>query len=339
MRISGIAAILCMVLAAGAAAKAARHASVTEPNTGLPGSACSAVRPDAAPPADSGPLDTTSLGPNAVAPYTIGAPTNAAERNQPVKRVMMLLHGGGWYTVGQGALNLTQGGADLWRDAGWEAINVDYLPCRRSLASALAMFDLVRAYSGPDVPVCISGDSSGAQLALMIASRRDNVSCVIANGPPTDLVRIARQGVHAAIAGTGPALLAQGALSAAGKALAAFGKDGLRPASPIRRAARINTRVLLATAGDDQMIPIAQVASMAHALLLARPENYVDTVVVGPGELPFAHGTASSDAVDEYYRHVKDLVAPFGDAPGQPAVAPPADPFKELISKLFHGRL
>ena len=43
----------------------------------------------------------------------MGAPTSRAESGRPVQRVMMFLHGGGWYTVGQGALNATQPSADM----------------------------------------------------------------------------------------------------------------------------------------------------------------------------------------------------------------------------------
>lgn len=334
-RITGACAVAAAVFASIVPATAGAAVAA---NSGLPGSRCVPVGVDAAAPANAGSLDTTSLGPKASAPYTIGAATSPAERGQPVERVMMMLHGGGWYTVGQGALNVTQGDADVWRDAGWEAVNVDYLGCGRSIRSALKMYDLVRAHYDAAIPVCISGDSAGAQLALIVASRRSSVACVVANGPPTDLPKLARQGVHAVAAGLAPALLSTGAVAASGVARAAFGRAGMRAASPITRAATISTRVLLATAQDDLMIPVAQVSSMARALRRSDPDRYVDTVVVAPGEYRFVHGTASTDAFNDYYAHVAALVQPFGLAPTLALAKPDPAPSKKkpnLIDSLL----
>jgi len=109
-------------------------------------------------------------------------------------------------------------------------------------------------------------------------------------------------------------------------ARAAFGRAGMRTASPIRAAKSIRTRVLLANASDDLMIPGAQVSSMARALQKANRARYVDTYVLAPGDYRFVHGTASEAAFDTYYEHVAALVAPFGDAPtfeiAKPAPAP-----------------
>ena len=332
--------VVLLTITTSAAPAAQSRRSTPAPNSGMPGSRCAAVGVDAPRPAGAKSLDTTGLGPSARAVRDRRTRPTPADRGQPAKRVMMMLHGGGWYTVGQGALDITQGNADLWRDVGWESVNVDYLPCRRAFTSALAMYDLVRAHYPESVPVCISGDSAGAQLALLIAAKRRTVACVIANSPPTDLVRIRRQGLNAATAGVAPSLLRTGAEATGGVALAAFGRLGIRPASPIRSAAKIHTRVLLATARDDILIPVAQIAAMERALRKANPGGHVVADVLEPGSQRFVHGTASPDEVADYYRSVGELVAPFGNAPDsiEQSTAKPVGNFVDkLLGKLLPG--
>jgi acetyl esterase/lipase len=319
-----------VMLAMLAPAAAAAHA----PNTGRAGSPCAAQRVAAKTPADPQ-LDTTSLGSSAPARYEIGAPTSSPESGQPVQRVMMFLHSGGWYMVGQGALDGVQPTADVWRAAGWETVNADYLSCGRSVASALKTYDLVREHVGPSVPICLSGDSAGGQLALLIASRRRDVSCVVADAAPTDPQRIAAQGAHAVAAGLAPALLRSGAATVAGIARAAFGRSRLATVSPFARAARIHTRVLLGIAADDPLIPAAQPAAMARALTRADPHAYVDTEVLPPGSIVFGHGTASPAAMASYYHHLDALVAPFGRAPGHDSPPTLIDSVAKLVSWLL----
>ena len=328
----GVAAVLLSMLPASAGAK------TVAPNTGKPGSICAAQQVAIDPPADSGVLDTTSLGPKAAARYTMGAPTSRAESGRPVQRVMMFLHGGGWYTVGQGALNATQPSADMWRSVGWEAVNVDYLPCARSIRSALKMYDLVRAHFGPAVPICIDGDSAGGHLALMIAERRSDVACVITNAAPTDLTKIAKQGAHAVAAGLAATVLKAGAKLAENLAKVTFGKANLNAISPIRAASKITARVLLAQSSDDVKVPAAQAASMARAILKAHPGAYVDTDILSPGEVEFGHGTASPGSVADYYRRVDELVAPFGRAPGHDSPPTLIDSVAKLVGWLLPGK-
>lgn len=97
-------AVRCAGLALVVLLLACPAVSAREPNTGKAGSPCRSVTYDDARPDDDLSLDTTSLGPTAPAPYEIGAPISTPERDEPVQRVMILLHGGGWYTVGRDAV-------------------------------------------------------------------------------------------------------------------------------------------------------------------------------------------------------------------------------------------
>jgi acetyl esterase/lipase len=270
----------------GRRAPARATPSSAAPNTGAADSPCrAAVLPGDADPA----LDMTSLGSSARAAYEIGRPVGS------VRRVMLLVHGGGWYKVGQGALNPYHDNARAWRNAGWETVNVDYGACGHSLPDVVKTYDLVRAQVGDAVPICVQGDSAGGQLALMLAVRRSAVACVIAYGAPTDLWT--------------------GSAYALGMARAAFGRERLTKYSPASGAARISARVLLATATDDSVIPQSQNRELADRMIAAQPGASVDVATIDPGPLSFVHGSASPFALADLQARVQRLVAPFGSAP------------------------
>jgi acetyl esterase/lipase len=224
--------------------------------------------------------------------------------------------------VGQAAMEAERGLANDWRAAGWETVSITYRGCNRSVGDVVKFYDLVRAHFGPDVPICLMGQSAGGHLALMVAARRWDVSCVISQAGPSDLRKPAQQGKAEAQAGTGPKALAAGSAWGAGIAKSVFGAKNLKAASPVLRAAHIYARLLLASADDDVVVPNVQDQNMAAAMARARPGAYVDVDVLAPGPTAFIHGTASVDALKEYQRRVAAVVSPFGKSPFDPKPPP-----------------
>ena len=323
MRLSATLLACAAVLLPCAAADAAKTSPRPKPNTGLTGSRC-VTAPLAGPGAPA--LDTAALG-VLPAPYEVGPPGGLLGRLEGVRRVMLFVHGGGWYTVGDGAMHTMRGQADAWRAAGWATVNADYRSCRRSAGGVVALYDRVRARFGPGVPVCVMGESAGGHLALLLAARRPDVACVIALGAPTDLWTIRRQGAAAAASGA-PAALADGSRFVRGLARAAFGRAGLAQESPATHAASITGRLLLASASDDVLVPLEQAQQLADAVRAARPDAYAEVVRLEPGEQRFVHGTARAASMDDYERRVAAVVAPFGRAPSS------APPVVSLLDRL-----
>lgn len=325
--------------AAQAAKKTTRKASAAslKPNTGKRGSPCVATPyqgPGAGPDAA---LDTASLGPSAPAPYEIGLPTSAPEVGRPPQRVMMLIHGGGWYTVGVEAMRTERRAAALWADAGWATVSIDYRACGKSRPDALLFYDLVRARFGP-VPICLTGESAGGQLALMIAADRPDVACVLVQGTPTDFMTIAGEGRREARAGGSAPELRKGSAFVGGVARAAFGAGALKAQSPVSRAADIRARVLIGTASGDPVIPYEQADEMFGAMRNADPNAYVDVPRLAAGPVLWTHGLVTQAAVDDFAARAEALVSPFGRAPGVAAPAPPKklDLFG-FLRRLFGG--
>jgi acetyl esterase/lipase len=285
-----------------------------KPNTGKAGSPCRATPLKEADPGPAADLDSTSLGRAAPALYEIGRPTSDPERHEPARRVMIIVHGGGWAFVGRTAMRSERKVATQWRAAGWETVSVTYRACKRSAADVTRFYDLIRARVGPNVPICLRGQSAGGHLALMVAAKRPDVACVISLASPTDFRSIRAQGRIEAANG-GPAELPAAATRVRNLAVSAFGRRKLRVRSPAALASRIGARLLLATAVDDVVIPQGQASSLANAVKAARPEAYVDVVRVERGAGAFVHGSASAAASRDFDSRAANLVAPFGRAP------------------------
>lgn len=304
--------LLLAVVSATALLPGAACASPRPPvNSGRPHSLCAGVVDDGPGPAAG--MDTTSLG-AAPAPYELGRPTGLLAAVLGVQRVMILVHGGGWYTVGPGAVDTLRDTAAQWRSAGWATVDADYRPCAASLDDVVALYDLVRARYGASVPICLQGQSAGAQLALMVAARRPDVACVVAAGAPTDLWTLKAQ-ARAAVAAGAPPVLVDGASWVRGLARAAFGRAGLRDESPATWAASIRARVLLAAADDDPLIPPQQADELADALRAASPGAVVDVVRLAAGTERWVHGKVAPSALDDLQQRVSAFVAPFGRGP------------------------
>jgi acetyl esterase/lipase len=317
---------------------ATARSSKLAPNTGKPGSPCKSEAfkgPDVGPASD---VDTTSLGKAAPAVYEIGGPTNMPDSAEPVHRVMMLVHGGAWATVGRKAMRTEREVATKWRAAGWETVSVSYRACRRSVSDVVRFYDLIRTRVGPWVPICLRGVSAGGHLALMVAAKRPDVACVISLAAPTDLRSVKAQGRIEADSGGAPPALREGAARVRNLAVAAFGRRKLRAQSPVAYAPRIGARLLLATAVNDVVMPQGQATALAQAMTAARPGAFVDVVRLEAGGTAFVHGSASSAATHDFDARSAALVAPFGKAPldaGPPLKPRPTNPLSGILNGIF----
>src|SRR3954464_15298305 len=120
-------------------------------------------------------------------PYSQESPPSGSYEGAPPRGYVVLIHGGGWKLVGRGMTGFMNPVADRLNQAGYATLNVDYGRGKRSLPDVLAFYDDLRARVGPDAEICAYGDSAGGHLALLVAQRRPDVACVMANAGPTDL--------------------------------------------------------------------------------------------------------------------------------------------------------
>jgi acetyl esterase/lipase len=193
----------------------------------------------------------------------------------PARGVVIGVHGGAWYGVGRTVSLEVRDDLERWRRQGWLGVIVDYPPGGDAPASVLAAYDKVRARYGAQMPICLYGESAGAQLALTVAAARPAVACVETAGAPTDLAAIdPRPGPLAAHADH--------------NARRAFPGGELSAMSPIHNAARIHARLLLAHLRTDPVIGVAHSERLAAAVPSAR------LLVLDPGPYGWVHGGISA---------------------------------------------
>ena len=301
-------------MAAAAASLVGRDPAAPSP---LPGAAAAAATcipavSGAAPPLEGG-VAATGLGTGAPAYYELGQPTGAAA-GQPPKGLMILIHGGSWIYVGPHDSSLERTDADRWRARGWETLNITYGGCARSIPDVLAFHDLARALVGPTLPICAEGRSAGAQLAVLMAELRPDVSCVIGMGTPADFATLRGESASQP--------QKHGAQALAGMVDVAFAGD---PAADPATHPSIRGRLLLATGEADWLVPQAQATDLAAAIHAVDPGHVVDVLTVAGGsDSWFVHGPASSAALRDFFAHEERLVSNLPPVPPPPPPPAPA---------------
>jgi acetyl esterase/lipase len=270
-------------------------------NTGYPDSMCSPEEGSASGDPGAG-VSTDALG-SAPAYYEVGQPTGSYTGASP-KGVILLFHGGGWYTVGAAAVAGLRSEADYWRAKGWLTINASYRPCGQSINDALWFYDRARAVYGSSLPYCTSGQSAGGHLALMVAAQRSTVGCVIDEAGPTDGLSLANQTAWGAKGAqtTGPRWVLN-------MMIAAFGQEWLGFSSPALWP--INARILAAVNEKDMFIPSAQMTELHDSQVAKNPAAYVDVDVLAAGSVPWVHQPVSQTALDDLHAREDELVAPL----------------------------
>jgi dienelactone hydrolase len=228
--------------------------------------------------------------------YEVGEPAGG----QPARGVMLVLHGGAWFSVGEAKLGITRPDAARWQARGWRTVNATYRACATSVDDVLRLYDRVRSTYGATLPVCAFGRSAGGHLALLLAARRPQLACVVAEAGIADLAALAGQ---AAVGG------ASGPATVANWATAAFGADRLAQVSAAGSAVR--ARVLYAISAADPLVPFEQATAFAAAQRRRDPGAYVDTLRVPAGDEPFEHVHASVAGLQEFFAREQALVAPW----------------------------
>jgi acetyl esterase/lipase len=126
-------------------------------------------------------------GQPAAPPLVPPVPEQALVASPPtVQGTMLMVHGGGWAGPAprsQKAL-MTMPGETL-SQRNWRIVSVDYGEGAAGLQDVVDAADaeLTKPTGGL---LCIYGESAGAQLALVAASRVAGVDCVVAFAPPAD---------------------------------------------------------------------------------------------------------------------------------------------------------
>jgi Prolyl oligopeptidase family len=242
--------------------------------------------------------------------YEIGTPTGAFA-GRPPRGIMLVIHGGGWASIGGGPVQGMRHDADRWRARGWTTVNITYRGCGRSVADVLWFYDRTRAAIPADARICAIGTSAGGNLALLIGAGRPDLYCAVSQAGPTDLRTI--QSEFAYDPATGGYTQTLGGRYVHNLGAAAFGEENLASFSPAALAAGSlsSTRVLQGFSADDTLVPYQQTADLATAMHTANPAAYVDSVQLPIGTVPFGHGRITRAAQREFFAREEGLVGPL----------------------------
>jgi acetyl esterase/lipase len=236
-----------------------------------------------------------TLTPKAPPPPVI-APVQApigADPAGPARGTMILVHGGGWAGHDGARQNdLLETPGDLLVARGWRVVSIDYNEGAAGLQDVLDAAGAELARRSSDGPLCIYGESAGAHLALMAASRLSAIDCVIGLGAPTDLHQYT---VEAAASSDDRVKLVSSQIArlfgTTPESTAAWNLITLAPA--------FHADVLLLHEADDELVT----ASHAQRFQAARPTTQLLELAAGDQADPrttFMHGTVSDVGRGEY---------------------------------------
>ena len=218
-----------------------------------------------------------------------------------VRGTVILVHAGGWagHDAHAQQILFDQPG-DVFLERGWRVVSVDYDEGTAGLQDVLSAVGDELARGTSTGPLCLYGESAGAQLAIVAAARVRSVDCVIGLGAPTDLALYESQGATSDNAQVRLVATRMGTF---------FGTtpEALGPWNPVALAPSMRADVLLLDEGDDGVVSAENAARFAAA----RPTT--QTVVLESGDpndpsTKFVHGTVSAagraayDAADRRVR-------------------------------------
>lgn len=209
-----------------------------------------------------------------------------------VRGTMVLIHGGAWRgpdPVHQKRL-VDQPGQMLVQ-RGWRVVSVDYKKGQAGLQDVLdTMGQEILQPNGK--LLCLYGESAGAQLALVAASRISAVDCVIAAGPPTDFqAYLADPLSKTDEARKYVAQTIQDVFGSSPQATA--------PWEPVRVAGNMEADALLMRQADDPLIPPDQI----ERFRAVRPTTQAVELEAGDPsqeDQVWLHGTLSANGRNTY---------------------------------------
>lgn len=232
--------------------------------------------------------------PPAIAPVQ---PPVSADPAGPARGTMILVHGGGWAGHDAELQNeLLKSPGDLFVARGWRVVSVDYNEGAAGLQDVLDVAGAELARRSSDGPLCIYGESAGAHLALMAASRLRAIDCVIGLGAPTDLYQYT---VEAAASSDERLKLVSSQIGRLfGTTAATTSAWNLVALAPAFQA-----DVLLVHEADDELVN----ASHAQRFQAARPTTQLVELAAGDQNDPsadFMHGTVSELGRGQYTANI-----------------------------------
>jgi dipeptidyl aminopeptidase/acylaminoacyl peptidase len=183
--------------------------------------------------------------------------------------LVMLIHGGGW-RASESAYEEQKANAKNFQREGYATVAIDYAPGAQGFRQIEDVYGAARQRY-PGLPICASGISAGGHLALMLAAREPDLTCVLTLVAPTDLTTLVAQDPEGD--------------EAYNAAVRAFGNNGLAKFSPVRYADRIKAKVLMVVAEDDPVVPADQGRELAQAL----PSAQLIVLPPGPDQAQWAH--------------------------------------------------
>lgn len=286
----------------GDLARVARGAAATRSDAGAldaptPGAICAGQYPEspALPSGGYTPIRLTDVAAYAEAGRSTRARTTGT---------LLAIHGGGLIGHGPAAAAGERPQTARWRAAGWRTVSTSYRPCADALHDTLAAYDAVRA-RWPRQPICLTGSSIGATLALRIATLRP-VACLVLRSGVYDPAGLAGQpAAPHALGSPGPRdLLIQ--------LENALGPENVGRIAVSRAALRLRTPMLIADERADPLVPNQQ----SRDLAAGHPERRLLELPPGrPGDhVGFVHASTTRAAAQAYRRAEAGLRRAAGEA-------------------------
>ena len=215
-----------------------------------------------------------------------------ASPSSGLKGTMLMVHGGGWLGPGPKAQQyLMEQPGDMLVKRGWRVVSVDYSAGTDGISDVTnaAGRELQRAEGSL---LCMYGESAGAQISLIVASRVKSVDCVIAAGAPTDFNAYIAE---ADSSGDSSRRIIAGQMSNV------FGSTEIdkAPWEPVKVADKITQDVLMLREADDRLMPREQLDRFVAARPTTESVELESTNAATP-ESWWLHGTLSDAGRAKY---------------------------------------
>jgi acetyl esterase/lipase len=211
----------------------------------------------------------------------------------PVRGTVIMIHAGGWAGHDANAQDLlAKSPGNLFLERGWRVVSIDYEDGAAGLQDVLNAAGAELARRTADGPLCLYGESSGAHLALVAASRLRAIDCVIGLGTPTDITLYQAEA----------SVSADARIRLVASQMSRFFGTTLPETAPwnlVALAPTIHADVLLLHEFDDSVV------SALHAARFAAARPTTQTLQLEPGDPnnpadDFMHGTVSANGRAQY---------------------------------------
>jgi acetyl esterase/lipase len=250
------------------------------------------------------------------------SPNNLISRpsGRKPKGWMVVIHGGGWQSVGREDVASEDSTVAFLNRQGWATDNIDYRKGEHSLPDVLAAYDGLRKRVGSRVPICLMGESAGGNLALLTAEQRQSVSCVVSMAGPTDLVRFTDEKAHRYTSRLWAVYTPAWAFEQYMVTSFGISTKVLREWSPIMHAGALDVPVLLGASSYDPVVPQHQMAELRDAMAAQHATGPIKTALLAGKNTPtgkapnFTHASVTHTALNEWHADVRQLLTRIASA-------------------------